>query len=44
MAQIYDVMLHEMGHALGLMGHSDDPGDVERFFQGVLAVPDEAGP
>ena len=26
--EIYDVMLHEMGHALGLMGHSDDPGDV----------------
>ena len=26
--EIYDVVLHEMGHALGLMGHSDGPGDV----------------
>ncbi len=26
--EIYAVVLHEMGHALGLMGHSDDPGDI----------------
>ncbi len=25
---IYQLVLHEMGHALGLMGHSDDPGDI----------------
>jgi predicted Zn-dependent protease len=25
---VYAVMLHEMGHALGLGGHSDHPGDV----------------
>lgn len=24
----YRVMLHEMGHALGLTGHSPDPGDI----------------
>jgi predicted Zn-dependent protease len=26
--EIYRVMLHEMGHALGLNGHSPDPGDI----------------
>jgi hypothetical protein len=25
---IHRVLLHEMGHALGLLGHSDDPGDI----------------
>ena len=25
---IHAVMLHEMGHALGLMGHSDDRRDI----------------
>ena len=26
--EIYETMLHEMGHALGLGGHSPDPGDI----------------
>ena len=26
--EIHKVMLHEMGHALGLGGHSDDPRDI----------------
>ena len=27
-SEIYETVLHEMGHALGLLGHSDDPGDI----------------
>jgi len=27
-SEIYETVLHELGHALGLMGHSDDPGDI----------------
>ena len=26
--EIHETVLHEMGHALGLMGHSDDPNDI----------------
>ena len=26
--QLYETVLHEMGHALGLGGHSPDPGDI----------------
>lgn len=32
---LYVTMLHEMGHALGLAGHSPDPGDV--MFPGLSA-------
>ncbi len=35
MEEIYEVVLHEVGHALGLMGHSDDPGDT--MYPGVWA-------
>lgn len=27
-AEVGEIVLHEMGHALGLMGHSDDPLDI----------------
>ena len=30
--------LHELGHAFGLWGHSDDPGDVMAVHQGHLPV------
>jgi predicted Zn-dependent protease len=26
--EIHETVLHEIGHALGLMGHSDDPDDI----------------
>lgn len=36
-SEIYETVLHEMGHALGLLGHSDDPGDI--MFPGISRVP-----
>jgi predicted Zn-dependent protease len=36
---IYAVVLHEMGHVLGLMGHSDDPRDI--MYPSVSEEPDE---
>ena len=36
---IHETVLHEMGHALGLMGHSDDPNDI--MFPNVTGRPEK---
>jgi predicted Zn-dependent protease len=37
-SEIYEVVLHEMGHALGLFGHSDDPRDI--MYPQISGLPD----
>ena len=39
LTDLYTTVLHEMGHALGLMGHSPDPGDI--MYPGM--TPEQAG-
>jgi len=38
-SEIYEVVLHEMGHALGLLGHSDDPRDI--MYPHISDLPDK---
>jgi len=39
--EIYETVLHEMGHALGLMGHSDDPQDI--MYASLSRIPGGKG-
>ena len=40
-SEIYELVLHEMGHALGLLGHSDGAGDV--MYHHPLRIPGRKG-